>query len=402
MLEEHGYVVFSVDWDAQWAPDLVIDVLKWRYKERFKPGDFDIVAASPPCTEYSAALTTRPRRMKEADRVVARTRAIIEYLKPRLWWIENPRHGRLRERQVVRDLNYVDLDYCMFEQWGYQKPTRFWIPRSMANKSNVLCNGDCGNMVQTEDGRRHHRVRISGKQGPRARREMAYRIPRGVVEYLCGFQNLALPEALTPEDGKPDETQPREVTVKPWQYRPLRPFRIGRMEARGGSHQLMMNVVVQAGAVRRTFKALIDTGAQTSLVRRGSLPESCFQPARRPLLLRTVSGEELQGGKQEVQLRVEFQAETEDGAPAEPWISEITVHDGDVGCDLILGYPWLKQVRLDVQPWRDALQLHDEPRLVLKVAGSPNRVKRGDQNALVQVTSCEATGDDEELELCIA
>jgi hypothetical protein len=165
----------------------VVDVLRWRYQQWFEPGTFDIIAASPPCTEYSTALTTRPRQLKDADRVVRRTRRIIEHFRPRVWWIENPRHGKLHERAVVQDLNFVDLDYCKFEQWGYQKPTRFWIPRSMANLQDVVCRGDCSNMVEDEDGRRRHRVRISGKSGPRARKELAYRIPRGIIEYLCGF-----------------------------------------------------------------------------------------------------------------------------------------------------------------------------------------------------------------------
>ena len=55
-------------------------------------------------------------------------------------------------------------------------------------------------------------------------------------------------------------------------------------------------------------------------------------------MLRTVNGDELLGGKQEVTLAVEFDAETENGENVtDPWVSEILVHDGDIGCDLILG-----------------------------------------------------------------
>ena len=47
----------------------------------------------------------------------------------------------------------------------------------------------------------------------------------------------------------------------------------------------------------------------------------------------------------------------------------MVAHDGDIGCDIILGYPWLRQRRIDVQPWRDALQLHDGARWVLRNRG---------------------------------
>ena len=51
VLEDNGYTVFSVDHDPRWHPDLVVDVQRWKYWEWFKPGDFDIIAASPPCAE---------------------------------------------------------------------------------------------------------------------------------------------------------------------------------------------------------------------------------------------------------------------------------------------------------------------------------------------------------------
>ena len=275
VLEDHGYAVFSVDWDPKWKPDLVINVLRWKYKEWFQPGDFDIVAASPPCTEYSAAMTTRPRRLKDADRVVRQTRKIIEYLQPRLWWIENPRHGKLQERAVVQDLKYIDLDYCMFEQWGYHKPTRFWVPRSMANKEDVLCRGNCPNMVEDDEGHRRHRVQIGGRSGQRARKEQAYRIPRGIIEYLCGFRGPPLSYQPSNEEGQQEspveeDSLLREVMVRPWQHRPERPFCIGQMKSRGSAHQLMLKVVVRAGNGRRMLNVLVDTCAHTRLIRRAS------------------------------------------------------------------------------------------------------------------------------------
>ena len=45
-----------------------------------KPGEFDVIFAAVPCTEYSMALTTRPRDLPLADAVVRRTLEVISFL----------------------------------------------------------------------------------------------------------------------------------------------------------------------------------------------------------------------------------------------------------------------------------------------------------------------------------
>ena len=122
--------------------------MEWDYKAQFRAEEFDIVAASPLCTEYSVALSTRQRRVEKADEVVVQTKAIIAYLRPRLWWIENPRWGLLRTRSVVRDMEYVDIDYCQFSTLGFQKPTRFWCCKDIAKRPSVVCDHmTCPNLV---------------------------------------------------------------------------------------------------------------------------------------------------------------------------------------------------------------------------------------------------------------
>ena len=49
----------------------------------FAQGYFDMIWASPPCTEYSRALTRRPRRLEEGDRAAIRTVELIRDLRPR-------------------------------------------------------------------------------------------------------------------------------------------------------------------------------------------------------------------------------------------------------------------------------------------------------------------------------
>ena len=105
-------------------------------------------------------------------------------------------------------------------------------------------------------------------------------------------------------------------------------------------------------------------------------------------MLRTVSGDQLEGGRQEVVARVEFRAETEDGGSVNrPWVTEVREHDGDEGFDIILGYPWLRSQRLDLQPWRDSLQLHDKPWWLLKDSRQEDNSDDEEEMDQVQVAS---------------
>ena len=66
-------------------------------------GHFDMVWASPVCTEYSRALTTRPRRLLE-DALVLSALEIIAHFDPLMWVIENPATGLLKTRPFMERL----------------------------------------------------------------------------------------------------------------------------------------------------------------------------------------------------------------------------------------------------------------------------------------------------------
>ena len=53
--EELGYHVTSLDIDPKCHPTHVADINSFDYKSHFKPGDFDIIWASPPCQYFSQA-----------------------------------------------------------------------------------------------------------------------------------------------------------------------------------------------------------------------------------------------------------------------------------------------------------------------------------------------------------
>ena len=93
-LKANGFDVVSLDCQPSAKADITIDILVWDYKKDYKPGDFALIAAGVPCTEYSVARTTGPPRdMEKADRLVAKTLKIIAFFRPERWWLETPRYG---------------------------------------------------------------------------------------------------------------------------------------------------------------------------------------------------------------------------------------------------------------------------------------------------------------------
>jgi site-specific DNA-cytosine methylase len=124
--------------------DINADILQWNYKQ-FKPNDFNIIWASPPCIEYSRAKTTGIRKIDYANSIVKKTIEIINYFNPSVWFIENPQTGLLKQQDFMIDFDYYDIDYCKYGM-EYRKRTRIWTnlkdwtPRP-------LCKKDCGNIM---------------------------------------------------------------------------------------------------------------------------------------------------------------------------------------------------------------------------------------------------------------
>ena len=61
--ESLGYTVTTLDIDKNTHPTVCANVLDFDYKSHFKPGDFDVVWASPPCDTFSAARRSNIGRM---------------------------------------------------------------------------------------------------------------------------------------------------------------------------------------------------------------------------------------------------------------------------------------------------------------------------------------------------
>ena len=97
VFRNYGRTVTTLDRDL--PADIQTDIMDWKYKELPRKS-FDVIWASPPCTEYSLAKTTGVRKIDEANAIVKRTLEIIAYFNPTTWILENPQTGLLKKAGV--------------------------------------------------------------------------------------------------------------------------------------------------------------------------------------------------------------------------------------------------------------------------------------------------------------
>ena len=140
----------TVDILPKFSPTVVADILQFDYQQ-YQEGQFDIIWCSPPCTEYSKAKTRGERNLTLADSLVRKCFEIIDYLKPKVWIVENVGTGLLVNRmETIRPhLSKVFVDYCCYGK-PYRKRTVLWCNQPLAFQ---LCQGKgkCSQM----DGSKH-------------------------------------------------------------------------------------------------------------------------------------------------------------------------------------------------------------------------------------------------------
>jgi len=179
--------VVNVDIDPKFEPTICSDILTWNYKI-YPVGHFDIIWASPPCQEYSCLNNARPDKIpniEHSDLIVKKTIEIIEYFNPNNFFIENPQTGKLKDREFMLGIPFIDVDYCRFSDWGYKKRTRIWTTASVEDQ---LCYGanTCKNMIgkahKKAIGNHRHAREFWAVKGQRL--QQRYSIPALLIEYL--------------------------------------------------------------------------------------------------------------------------------------------------------------------------------------------------------------------------
>ena len=169
----NGHNVLSVELDEkflsepfnleQWTIS-VADVTAKEVEKRFN-GKVDIVWASPLCTTCSIAAISTHRELvlgfgstvkevkdtnsliaksdmaKLHDQLLLKTLMLIQELKPKYYFIENPRGG-MRKNLLMRGLMYRHtLTYCSYGDTR-MKPTDLWTNHPNSNFKSVCHNGN--------------------------------------------------------------------------------------------------------------------------------------------------------------------------------------------------------------------------------------------------------------------
>ena len=284
------------------------------------------------------ALTTRPRNLPLADAVVRRTLEVIAFLRPQLWFMENPRTGLLSQSPLVCEYPRVDVDYCQFSDWGYRKSTRIW--GTVQGLRDVLCDVQTCRNIQP--GTHKHRE-VLGGTAKRMTAQEEYRVPAKLVEYLVTGDETILTTDLHGLQGPMDSIRVDDVIDSTG-------------DGSGKANQCYLRVRAQfQNGEQRELRVLVYTGAQANLIRTGVVPFAMFQPACRPLRLLTVSGGTLGGGSQEVAVRISFHGTSQYGSTVPNWTEEAVFLEAQIHVDAIVGYPWLKSRGLGIWPKMDCL-----------------------------------------------
>ena len=153
--EKNGHEVFSIEWDKKhkninWYVD-INEISAKDILERF--GKPDIIWASPDCTTFSIAgishhrikeidgnLAPKSDYAKFCDKVDTHVIELIKELKPKYWFIENPRGG-MRKMNFMKGLPRYTVTYCQYGD-DRMKPTDIWTNHPDPKFKPMCHNGD--------------------------------------------------------------------------------------------------------------------------------------------------------------------------------------------------------------------------------------------------------------------
>lgn len=154
--ESKGHQVFSVEWDKSFENiNLCIDIGTLTAETILqKFGKPDVIWASPDCATFSVAAISKHRRKnketgsldpiseyaKFCDAVDQNVLKLIDELKPRFYFIENPRGG-MRKMEWIQHIPRYTVTYCQYGK-RTMKPTDIWTNHPDPQFKPPCKNGD--------------------------------------------------------------------------------------------------------------------------------------------------------------------------------------------------------------------------------------------------------------------
>lgn len=188
--EEKGHKTYSIEWNKDFENiDLYEDINNVTRDQIIElcGGIPDVIWASPDCTTYSLAGISHHRRKinnklipiseyaKFCDKTNAHVIDLIKELKPKYWFIENPR-ACLRKMDFMQGLPRYTVTYCQYGD-KRMKPTDIWTNHPNPKFKPMCHNGDDCH----EKAPRGSKTGTQGIKG--GGRERAI-IPKGLCEHI--------------------------------------------------------------------------------------------------------------------------------------------------------------------------------------------------------------------------
>lgn len=188
---EKGHETYSIEWDKNFKNiSLYEDVNNITAKDIIKlcGGIPDVIWASPDCSTYSIAAISHHRKKNEetgnldpvsdyakfCDKTNKHVLDLIQELKPKYYFIENPRGG-LRKMDFMKGLYRYTVTYCQYGD-NRMKPTDIWT-----NHPNPQFKPPCKNGDDCHE--KAPRGSHTGTQGLKNSKERAV-IPKALCNYI--------------------------------------------------------------------------------------------------------------------------------------------------------------------------------------------------------------------------
>ena len=184
--EQFGHRVYTSDNQDFEKIDQVCDIFDFDVNKL--PYAPDVVWTSPPCTSFSVASighhwnkdnTPKTEKAELGVAIVKKTIEIIEQLRPKYWFIENPR-GKLRKLDFMQDFQRKTVTYCSYGDMR-MKPTDIWTNFDFATRP--MCfngNKDCHH----EPAPRGSKTGTQGLKGDYLRSQIPPALFEDIFKYL--------------------------------------------------------------------------------------------------------------------------------------------------------------------------------------------------------------------------
>lgn len=187
--ENRGHSVFSVEWDKDFDNiDLYEDISKLTANKIITLfGKPDIIWASPDCATFSIAGISHHRVQEKdgnlkavseyakfCDKTDIHVLELIRELKPKYYFIENPRGG-LRKMDFMKGIPRYTVTYCQYGDTR-MKPTDIWTNHPNPNFKPMCKNGDKCHISAPRGAR-------TGTQGLKNSKERSI-IPKELCEHI--------------------------------------------------------------------------------------------------------------------------------------------------------------------------------------------------------------------------